>query len=105
MRARLERFCTTDGPRPKEQAGGVDIADRGGVGRSGMRPDLQRDILEILRDPGYLGQQAIFAQAADEIEKLRARHTDRSVPCPKCGFVIIYRKAEPFRYDDEPEEA
>lgn len=31
----------------------------------------QRDILEVLRDPGYLGQQPIFARAADEIERLR----------------------------------
>lgn len=32
----------------------------------------KRDILVILRDPGYIGQQAIFAEAAAEIERLRA---------------------------------
>jgi len=32
----------------------------------------QRDILEVLEDPGYIGQQAIFARAADEIRRQRA---------------------------------
>ena len=47
--------------------------------------------------------------ALAEVERLRKEnetgHTDRSVPCPKCGFVIREVKALPFVFEDDDSPA
>jgi hypothetical protein len=45
------------------------------------------------------------ARLEAEIERLRTFKHKPEVggsPCPTCGFVITYKKAEPLMYEDEP---